>query len=121
MNDKTQTHFEQCVAVQMEPLMKIHGFSSKKPERKGFASYIEYSGKPFNIEFICGPPSYEVQMFLTTKSKRYGLADLMQEKKIDRWVRENKLVVGQDDRIEANVKWYLKLLEMIFSESITLV
>ena len=120
MNEKTQVHFEQCVTVLMEPLLKMYGFSSKPPERKGFASYAEYSGESFDIELVCGPPDYEVQIFLITESKRYGLADLMQVKKIDKWVRKNKLVVGQNDRIEMEVRWYSLLLNMIFNESIKL-
>lgn len=119
MNEQTPDHFEKCVTACMIPLCQKYGFALKEILEKGSARFIDYQGSRFDIEFIFGPPGFEVEMYINRDSQSYGLGELMQKfSRIDKWVRSNKLVVGGGDRIELEVRWFALLIEQVMDESI---
>ena len=115
-----QDHFENSVLSCMEPLCLKYNFSFKEKLRKGFAIYLDFEGKRFDVEFVYGPPGYEVQMFIKKNNHSYTLGELMTKfDEINVWVRDNKdIIKDEKDPIKLEIRWFTILIEQIMNGSV---
>jgi hypothetical protein len=83
--------------------------------QKGYAYYIEYQSNKNKIEFLYGPPDYDIEMILYIDNKKYAFRDLYKIPEIKKWIEQHREHNDKYD-FKAIMLWYIKLA--MFSLSI---
>ena len=116
MSKITQVKFIECIDKAEKQLSSEFNIANKKVGIDGYVTRISYSFGKGLIEFLCGPPEYHAEIFISVKgagknSERYDLTKLMSISHLRNWVAQNKPDMSHGDKIRAEVDWYVLLLK----------
>jgi len=118
MSKDTQNTFIQRIK-ETEPLFYADfKIKHKKIAVDGLVTRISYSFGRGIVEFLLGPPEYHVEIFISTINvdgnfDRYDLAKLMSISRLRTWIINNKPDINCNDKIKAEIDWYVLLLKEI--------
>lgn len=81
-----------------------------------FVARVTYSLGEGLVEFLCRPPEYHAEIFISVKAEnssleRYDLTKLMSISHLRNWVFNNKPDMGHGDRIKVEMEWHVLLLK----------
>lgn len=115
MSKETQYKFIKYVDDAQKQLSSDFKISNKKIVMDGFVTRITYSFGECIIEFLCGPPEYHAEIFVSVKNEndcleRYDLTKLMSISHLRSWVVDNKPKVVHGDKLMAEIEWQISLL-----------
>lgn len=118
MSKETQNSFLDKVAEAERELSPVFDIGNKKVLADGLVAQVSYSFGQGVVEFLCGPPEYHAEIFITANragesSVRYDLAKLMAIPHLRSWVVQNKPDMSHGDKLKAEVDWYVLLLKEI--------
>jgi hypothetical protein len=116
MSKEIQDRFIKCVDDVERYLLSDFRIANKNTAIEGFVTRITFSLGEGLIEFLCGPPEYHVEIFISVKAqgdylKRYDLAKLMSISHIKSWVVNNKPNMSHGDKIKAEIEWHKQLID----------
>jgi len=111
--------FEALVCSLMKCVGQRLGVAKREVKRETYAIWVIYEGARLVIEFVYGAPDYETQFFLSSPitSQRHGFSDLMQHDEIKSWVMKNRLVLHDEDRMEAEIQWVISFVTWLLEVS----
>jgi hypothetical protein len=97
----------------MAEFAKRNDLTRKETRTLGFATFILYEGSNYSVEFLCGPPEYHVEILVELKktNQKYDLTALTAIPTIQNWVLNHILTTNGEDKILAETKWYVDLIE----------
>ena len=116
MSKETQDRFIKYVDDAESHLSSDFNISNKNTAIDGFVARITYSFGEGLIEFLCGPPEYHAEIFISVKDeggslKRYDLTKLMSIPRLRNWVVNNKPDMSHGDKIRAETEWHVLLIK----------
>lgn len=120
MSKETQDSFIRRVDETEVQLSSSFNIKDKKVSVDGLVARISYSFGRGIVEFLCGPPEYHAEIFISVidddgNFDRYDLAKLMSISYLRNWVVQNKPDMSHGDKIKAEMDWYVLLLKEIRS------
>ena len=120
MSKETQDSFIRRVDETEVQLSSSFNIKDKKVSVDGLVAQISYSFGRGIVEFLCGPPEYHAEIFISVidddgNFDRYDLAKLMSISYLRNWVVQNKPDMSHGDKIKAEMDWYVLLLKEIRS------
>ena len=112
--DKLTESFLQAINVVDEIFLSI-SFKPCSFVERGFAYFIRYKREGCNVEFIYGPPEYQVEMIIYTLKSKFELKDLLKYPAIALWVNNNRYRQVDDRDIKNEMLWFVELLKFSLS------
>ena len=107
---KAEDKFSVLTAEVLGTMMTQWGFERMDTQ----AGTVRYANDSVTVDLRYGPPEFHVELLLRTRgsggSKAYTLADLIRKDCIANWMQENRLRVGSEDSMEAEIRWYQRFL-----------
>ena len=118
MSNETRDRFIKYVDEAERKLSSDFNITNKKVAVDGFVTRITYSFGEGLVEFLCGPPEYHAEIFVSIKAEngsleRYDLAKLMSISHLRNWIVNNKPDMSHGDKIKAETEWHVLLLKEI--------
>lgn len=115
MSKETQDSFIKYVDEAEKQLSSDFNIANKNIAIDGFVARITYSFGEGFVDFLCGPPEYHAEIFISVKAKngnleRYDLTKLMSISHLRNWVVNNKPDMSHGDKIKAETEWHILLL-----------
>jgi hypothetical protein len=97
------------------------GFHECNVQGEPSAICLTYGGERLALEFSRGAPEYETQFALSSPvtCRRYSFADLMQYDEIKSWVMTNRLVLRDEERTDAEIRWVLSFVKWLLTSSVS--
>ena len=114
MSLDTRKRFVAALAA-IEPDLEALGFRRRAIEEQGFATWLMYSRPDVDVEFVCGPPEYHIDMLIRVGQATYELADLMKRRPIGDWMTEHELKSNQQDALRSEAEWFGALLRVVLA------
>lgn len=113
MNSNAHDKFIKCLDACVTDFANRHNLTRCKVQTSGFATFVLYDGEYYSVAFIYGPPEYRVEVAVRLKkqSQKYDLNGLMDIPSINEWVFGHKLSTDECDKMFAETKWYVALLD----------
>jgi len=120
VNNSTLDKFERLVCSLMVNEGQHLALAKSSVRNEGYAVWVLYEGVKLGVEFVYGAPSYKTQFFLSSPitSRRYSFADLMRHDEINAWVLKNRLVLDDEERIEAEIRWVILFISWLSEKSV---
>ncbi|HVW94863.1 MAG TPA: hypothetical protein VHA56_02750 [Mucilaginibacter sp.] len=81
-------------------------------KEKGYTYYIRFKKEDSIVEFIWGPPEFQIEMILYVGSLKYAFKDLLKIPEIGRWVSSNRYKQGDKRNVKSEMLWFLDLLQI---------
>ena len=91
------------------PLSK-YKFELLSVEEKGFAYFIKYKRKETVVEFLFGPPEFQVEILIKTTKGSFAFRDLLKNSHIIAWVNNNRYTQSGNRNIKNEILWFVQLL-----------
>jgi hypothetical protein len=111
MHEKNKSTQEFLSALEtIENTLLLMSFQKYSFHEKGYACYAEYKSNTCIVEFLYGPPEWDIEMIIYTSKDKFEFKDLLQIPKITEWVTNN-IYVQKKGNLKAEVLWFLKLLK----------
>lgn len=95
----------------IEPDLESLGFAQHDFEHKGYASYVYYKRRDTVVEFIYGPSDWDVEMLITTPTRKLALKDLLQIPAIADWFANNRYKSANGRNAADELHWFVELLK----------
>ena len=109
MNDLLTEDFLVTMNSKANPLQVI-GFILDTHESKGFAHFIRFEKKGTTVEFMFGPPEFQIEMLIYTNKGRFAFRDLLMNKDIAAWVTTNRYIPTAERKVRDEILWFVRLL-----------
>ena len=87
------------------------GYNQLSYLEKGYACYVQYKNKDCIVEFIFGPPEYQIEILIYVAKEKYAFKDLLRIPAIENWVRINRYVQGDKRKLKNELLWFVDLLK----------
>ena len=97
---------QEIEAILLDMLFQRHSFIEI-----GFAYFIQYKKDDTIIEFIFGPPEFQIEMIIFISERKYAFRDLLQIPIISEWVNTNRYVQRNNRNVKDELLWFLKLMK----------
>ena len=115
MSKETQNKFIKYVDDAETQLSSDFKITNKSTDIDGFVTRIIYSFGEGLVEFLCGPPEYHIEIFVSVKNtdgnlERYDLIRLVSIPNLRSWMVYNKPDMSHGDKIKSEMEWYISLL-----------
>lgn len=116
MSKETQDRFLKYVDEAKIQLSLDFSISNKNTAIDGFVARVTFSLGEGLVEFLCGPPEYHAEIFISVKGEddsleRYDLTKLMSVPHLRNWVVHNKPNMSHGDKIRAEMEWHVLLIK----------
>lgn len=94
-----------------ETILSFMSFEKYPAKKKGFAYFYQYKRKDCIVEFLFGPPEYQVEMIIYKSNRKFSFKDLLSIPLIATWVDRNRYVPTNGRDVKGEVLWFLDLLK----------
>jgi len=112
MSLATKEIFKKCVVAQQAAYSKQLSLHPPIFEDDGFITTAFMSGAGGKVELRCGPPEYDVELFIHDASgNRWTLSELLTLPGVRRWMRVNRADLKGKQKVEAQVEYAFRLLK----------
>lgn len=122
MSEETQRLFIAAVRDAMEPFLDALGeCAAPSIDNAGFVTSATYALGTGRVELRCGPSEYRTELFVHLPNGdgtmvRLGLAELMYDPDVKRWIVQNRPHVAsssREDLLKAECTWCVELLRYL--------
>lgn len=96
---------------EIEKELALLHFQPYSFEEKGFAYFIKYRREETFVQFLFGPPDWDVEMIVFASGKTFAFKDLLQIPSVAKWVSENKYTQDNGRSVKNELFWAIKLLK----------
>ncbi len=115
MSKATQNKFIDFINQAQIKLSAEFNISNRNTKIDEYVTRISFNFGKGIVEFLCGPPEYHAEIFISvqderSKLNRYDLARLMSIPHLRNWVVKNKPNINHGDKIRAEIDWFILLL-----------
>ncbi|NLT50770.1 MAG: hypothetical protein GXX85_07650 [Ignavibacteria bacterium] len=111
MKDKLTESFLLSIE-EIEPILLKEHFKKYSFVKKGYAYFIQYRRKDCEVEFIFGPPEFQIEFIVFTTKGKFSFKDLLKEPDIANWVKKNKYNQADRRDIRNEIVWFVELLKI---------
>ncbi|CAN5487389.1 hypothetical protein BH10BAC2_BH10BAC2_11720 [soil metagenome] len=112
--DKTTEEFLAALDKSEELLAEM-AFQKDVYIEKGSAYFISYKRKNIKVEFLFGPPQFEVDIITYISNEKYSFGDLLKILAILEWVNNNRYKQENGRNIHKEILWFIDLLKISLS------
>lgn len=118
MSKATQDKFIRFIDHAVGRLSSEFSITNKNVVTDGYVTRISYSFGDGLIEFLCGPPEYQTELFITVQDgdqsvDRYDLAKLLSIPRLRKLIEENRPDISHGDKMKAEVDRCVLLLKEV--------
>jgi hypothetical protein len=96
---------------EIERVLSLMNFEMHSSNDRGSAHYVEFKRNDTTVEFMFGPPEFQVEIIVHIASKEYAFKDLLQGPDIADWVRNNKYRQDGKRAVKNELMWFVELLK----------
>jgi len=110
MSQETQREFTRLVGKSYQQHQSKLALAEPSFRYDGFISSATLSGSGGSVEILCGPPEYHAEIFVTSGSERWSLADLMGIEAVRSWMLKNRANIDGRALLEVEIDHAFRLL-----------
>lgn len=110
MKDLLTEEFLQSIR-EIEGIFSAMYFKQYSFEEKGRLYIIQYKSLDTIVEFLFGPPEFQIEMIVYVGNKKYAFRDLLQFSKVAEWVKSNRYVQRNGRSLKDEMLWFSELLK----------
>ena len=98
--------------MEAEIILLEEGFEKYSFLKKGFAYYSQFKRKTSIVEFMFGPPEFQIEPVIYTKKGKFEFKDLLLIDDISDWIKENRYTQAKERNLKNEIDWLLKLIKI---------
>lgn len=115
VKDKLTEEFLEALK-EAESILLTLSFVKHSFQEKSLAYFVEFKKDNVFLEFLFGPPEFQIEMIIYTSKGKFAFRDLLEIKTIEKWVNDNKYVQLNDRNVKDELMWFVELMKVSMSE-----
>ena len=115
VKDKLTEEFLEALK-EIESTLFMLSFVKHSFQEKGLAYFFEFKKNNVILEFLFGPPEFQIEMIIYTSKGKFAFRDLLEIKTIWKWVNDNRYVQLNDRSIKDELNWFVELMKVSMAE-----
>jgi hypothetical protein len=101
---------------EVERVLSLISFVKHSFQEKGLAYFVEFKKHNTIVEFLFGPPEFQIEMIIYTSKGKFAFRDLLEIPVVRKWVDDNRYVQLNERNIKNELMWFVELMKVSLKE-----